>query len=130
MPKRHEHIFQLTQDWLVWSNSRKYYTKRGIKCVLGKLQPFTGDPEFIADGELSPLMAAFNLAISYIEGNKLILFVVVYCEIRPKTVGELAKEYGVSRNQFYNLAHEVALEIYRSTLKILHGESNRDGMKF
>lgn len=119
MAKRHEHIYQLAQDWLAWSHSRKYYTKRGVKCVLSKLQPFSGDSEFIADGELSPLMAAFNLAVGHVEDHKLLPFAVVYCDIRPKPVGDLAKEYGVSSYHFYKIAHDTALEIFSQTQKIL-----------
>lgn len=119
MAKRHEHIFQLAQDWIVWLESRKYYERRGVKCILAKLQPCSGDPEFVADGPLSSEISAFNTAINHIDRERLLPFIVIYCGVRPKPINFLASEYGVSRYQFYNIAHDIALEIYCKTQKIL-----------
>ncbi len=76
MAKRHEHIFQLTQDWMAWVESRKYYERRGVKCILGRLQPFSGDPNFVPDGPLSTEISAFNTAINHIDPERLIPFAV------------------------------------------------------
>lgn len=119
MAKRHEHIFQLTQDWMAWLESRKYYERRGVKCILGRLQPFSGDPNFVPDGPLSAEISAFNTAINHIDPERLIPFAVVYCQVKPKPIHVIAEEYGMSRYRFNNLAHKVALEVYDLSQKIL-----------
>jgi len=119
MSRRHEHIYQLAQEWMRWLNSRYFLGRAEAKNILLRLQPHklsSKEPDGIMSAEIS----AFNTAVNHIEkSNRLIPFIAVYCKVKPKSVAELAAELRISRTQFYEIAHSTALEIFNHAMKLV-----------
>ncbi len=119
MASRHEHVYQLAQDWVRWLDTRKFLGRAEQKNILAKLIPPFHASKGEPDGPMSQEISAFNVVISGLDAGSFIPFIVVYCDYKPKPIKERAYQLGKSRDQFYENAHKTALNGYRTARQLV-----------
>jgi len=119
MASRNEVVYTLAQEWLIWLNSRRFLGQPMPKNILVMLaeKNLGGNPP--PDGPMSAQMSAFNLAVNSItEDYRMVPFLTVYADYRPKPIKTLAADLGIARDTFYEKAHEAAAYVLRTARQL------------
>lgn len=117
MSQRHERCYNLTQDWIKWLDSKRFYGQPPQKNILEILQNVRSGKE--PDGRLSPELNAFNICLKAQEEEYLIPFLVVYTNAADKPAKVYAAQLDISLPAFYDRANKTATTIYRQHLDLV-----------
>ncbi len=116
---RNERVYNLAQDWREWLRTRRFLCKPEQKGILARLIPDSRPSRGEPDGAMIAEMSAFNTSVTSLEPGKLVPFVWVYCEYRPKPAKTVAAEMNINRKTFYDRADTAAGEVERLTDKLV-----------
>jgi hypothetical protein len=141
--KRDAWVLNALEDWVKWSNQRKYYAKAPAQNILAQFIPQPSSVQ--REIKLSYESNAFNSAINGLSEDLILPFLVVYANLRDvikldqdnqavmcqnyqgkweyeyqhRKLEAFAIDSGVDKATFYRRADKAAAEIKRKTLALI-----------
>ena len=116
---RSERAKALADDWISWLDDHRFFGPPEKKSILAQLVEKAkrkGEPP---DRPLNAELAAFHVAVMGLEIRQFQYFIRVYCGYPFEPVKTLACEAGVSRETYYQRAHEAAHQVLGSMASVM-----------
>jgi hypothetical protein len=116
-----QEALELTQNWIRWSKTRRFFAPPQGKSVLHSLMSPEGagrEPNAFCD----PEVAYFHLALTALPESRLVPFLRVYAPelLTPKPVKTYCYYLHIERDTFYKWAHKAAADVVRTTKRMMH----------